>query len=99
MRRTLEEWLAYQQQIHARGIDMGLDRVRDVWKRMGAPRLAPGGGGGSGATVATGGGGGAISGGGTGVGAPGLDDNGGGGGATSGGGIEFPLAPAAPYPR
>ncbi len=41
MRRTLEEWLAYQQQIHARGIDMGLDRVREVWKRMGAPRLAP----------------------------------------------------------
>ncbi len=57
MRRTLEEWLAYQQQIHARGIDMGLDRVRDVWKRMGAPRLAPtvitvGGTNGKGSTVA-----------------------------------------------
>jgi dihydrofolate synthase/folylpolyglutamate synthase len=57
MRRNLEEWLAYQQQIHARGIDMGLDRVREVWKRMGAPRLAPtvitiGGTNGKGSTVA-----------------------------------------------
>jgi dihydrofolate synthase/folylpolyglutamate synthase len=57
MRRTLEEWLAYQQQIHARGIDMGLDRVRDVWQRMGAPRLATtvitvGGTNGKGSTVA-----------------------------------------------
>ena len=57
MRRTLEEWLAYQQQIHARGIDMGLERVRDVWNRMGAPRLAPtvitvGGTNGKGSTVA-----------------------------------------------
>ena len=57
MQRTLEEWLAYQQQIHARGIDMGLDRERDVWKRMGAPPLAPavitvGGTNGKGSTVA-----------------------------------------------
>lgn len=57
MRRTLEEWLAYQQQIHARGIDMGLDRVREVWRRMGAPRLARtviavGGTNGKGSTVA-----------------------------------------------
>jgi dihydrofolate synthase/folylpolyglutamate synthase len=57
MQRTLEEWLAYQQQIHARGIDMGLERVRDVWNRMGAPRLAPavvtiGGTNGKGSTVA-----------------------------------------------
>jgi dihydrofolate synthase/folylpolyglutamate synthase len=57
MRRNLEEWLAYQQQVHARGIDMGLDRVRAVWQRMGAPRLAPvaitvGGTNGKGSTVA-----------------------------------------------
>lgn len=57
MRRNLEEWLAYQQQVHARGIDMGLDRVREVWRRMGAPRLAPtvitvGGTNGKGSTVA-----------------------------------------------
>lgn len=39
--KTLDEWLAYQQGIHARGIDLGLDRVREVWRRMGAPRPAP----------------------------------------------------------
>ncbi|HET7610572.1 MAG TPA: bifunctional tetrahydrofolate synthase/dihydrofolate synthase [Rhodanobacteraceae bacterium] len=39
--KTLDEWLAYQQTIHARGIDMGLDRVAEVWRRMGAPRPAP----------------------------------------------------------
>ena len=57
MRRNLEEWLAYQQQVHARGIDMGLDRVREVRRRMGTPRLAPvvitvGGTNGKGSTVA-----------------------------------------------
>jgi dihydrofolate synthase/folylpolyglutamate synthase len=55
--KTLDEWLAYQQQIHARGIDMGLDRVRAVWEHMGAPRPAPvvitvGGTNGKGSTVA-----------------------------------------------
>ena len=55
--KTLSEWLAYQQQIHARGIDMGLDRVRAVWQRTGAPRPAPtvitvGGTNGKGSTVA-----------------------------------------------
>ncbi|HKV66210.1 MAG TPA: bifunctional tetrahydrofolate synthase/dihydrofolate synthase [Rhodanobacteraceae bacterium] len=55
--KTLDEWLDYQQQIHARGIDMGLDRVREVWRRMGAPRPAPlvitvGGTNGKGSTVA-----------------------------------------------
>ncbi|MDE2271416.1 MAG: bifunctional tetrahydrofolate synthase/dihydrofolate synthase [Xanthomonadaceae bacterium] len=55
--KTLDEWLAYQQQIHARGIDMGLERVREVWRRMGAPRPAPvvitvGGTNGKGSTVA-----------------------------------------------
>jgi len=54
--KTLTEWLQYQQQIHARGIDMGLDRVREVWQRMGAPRPAPmvitvGGTNGKGSTV------------------------------------------------
>jgi dihydrofolate synthase/folylpolyglutamate synthase len=57
MQRTLEEWLAYQQQVHAHGIDMGLDRVREVWRRMGAPRPAPtliavGGTNGKGSTIA-----------------------------------------------
>ncbi|MBN8736297.1 MAG: bifunctional tetrahydrofolate synthase/dihydrofolate synthase [Xanthomonadales bacterium] len=55
--RTLAEWLDYQQQIHTRGIDMGLDRVRAVWQRMGAPRPAPvvitvGGTNGKGSTIA-----------------------------------------------
>ena len=55
--KTLDDWLAYQQQIHARGIDMGLERVREVWRRMGAPRPAPvvitvGGTNGKGSTVA-----------------------------------------------
>jgi dihydrofolate synthase/folylpolyglutamate synthase len=39
--KTLGEWLAYQQTLHVRGIDMGLDRVDEVWRRMGAPRPAP----------------------------------------------------------
>src|SRR5512142_1344992 len=55
--KTLGEWLAYQQTIHARGIDMGLERVREVWTRMGDRRLAPvviavGGTNGKGSTVA-----------------------------------------------
>jgi len=55
--KTLAEWLDYQQQIHARGIDMGLERVREVWQRMDAPRPAPvvitvGGTNGKGSTVA-----------------------------------------------
>ncbi|TAN00782.1 MAG: hypothetical protein EPN40_03415, partial [Rhodanobacteraceae bacterium] len=55
--KTLGEWLAWQQQIHARGIDMGLERVREVWRRMGTPRPAPvvitiGGTNGKGSTVA-----------------------------------------------
>ena len=55
--KTLAEWLTYQQQIHTRGIDMGLERVREAWQRMGAPRPAPvvitvGGTNGKGSTVA-----------------------------------------------
>ena len=55
--RTLAEWLDYQQGVHALGIDLGLDRVRAVWQRMGAPSLAKrvitvGGTNGKGSTVA-----------------------------------------------
>ena len=57
MKRTLQEWLDYQQRVYARGIDLGLDRVREVWRRMGAPRIARavitvGGTNGKGSTVA-----------------------------------------------
>lgn len=55
--KTLDEWLAYQQTIHPRGIEMGLDRVGEVWRRMASPRPAPvvitvGGTNGKGSTVA-----------------------------------------------
>jgi dihydrofolate synthase/folylpolyglutamate synthase len=55
--RTLAEWLDYQQRIHPRSIELGLDRVRMVWRRMGAPAPAPvvitvGGTNGKGSTVA-----------------------------------------------
>ncbi|RUL72195.1 bifunctional tetrahydrofolate synthase/dihydrofolate synthase [Dyella choica] len=54
---TLAEWLDYQQNIHALGVDLGLDRVRAVWQRMGAPAIAQrvitvGGTNGKGSTVA-----------------------------------------------
>lgn len=57
MSRSLDDWLAYQQTIHPRGIDMGLGRIQEVWQRMGAPRPAPvvitiGGTNGKGSTVA-----------------------------------------------
>lgn len=55
--KSLDEWLAYQQHLHAVGIDLGLERVREVWRRMGAQRPAPvvitvGGTNGKGSTVA-----------------------------------------------
>ncbi|TLY51315.1 MAG: bifunctional tetrahydrofolate synthase/dihydrofolate synthase [Gammaproteobacteria bacterium] len=55
--RTLDEWLDYQQRVHALGVDLGLARVGEVWRRMGAPRIAPtvitvGGTNGKGSTVA-----------------------------------------------
>ncbi len=55
--KTLGEWLAYQQHLHASAIDLGLERVRAVWQRMGARRPAPivitvGGTNGKGSTVA-----------------------------------------------
>lgn len=54
---TLAEWLDYQQSVHALGVDMGLQRVRAVWERMGAPAIAKrvitvGGTNGKGSTVA-----------------------------------------------
>lgn len=55
--KTLDEWLAYQQAIHPHGIEMGLERVGEVWWRMASPHLAPvvitvGGTNGKGSTVA-----------------------------------------------
>ncbi|MEO6799723.1 MAG: bifunctional tetrahydrofolate synthase/dihydrofolate synthase [Rhodanobacter sp.] len=38
---TLAEWLAYQERVNVHSIELGLDRVREVWQRMGAPRPAP----------------------------------------------------------
>ncbi|MEO7198972.1 MAG: bifunctional tetrahydrofolate synthase/dihydrofolate synthase [Dokdonella sp.] len=38
---TLAQWLDYQQRIHPREIELGLGRIREVWQRLGAPRLAP----------------------------------------------------------
>lgn len=54
---TLAQWLDYQQRVHALGVDLGLDRVRAVWQRMGAPDIARrvitvGGTNGKGSTVA-----------------------------------------------
>lgn len=55
--RTLEEWLDYQLSVHALGVDLGLARVREVWRRMDVARVAPvvitvGGTNGKGSTVA-----------------------------------------------
>lgn len=55
--KTLDEWLAYQQTIHPRGIEMGLERVGEVWRRMASPRparvvITVGGTNGKGSTVA-----------------------------------------------
>jgi len=38
MPRTLDEWLEYQLTTHVRGVDLGLARVGEVWRRLGAPR-------------------------------------------------------------
>lgn len=55
--RNLEEWLEYQQRIHPREIELGLERIRAVWERLGSPAPAPtvisvGGTNGKGSTVA-----------------------------------------------
>jgi dihydrofolate synthase/folylpolyglutamate synthase len=57
MTRTLAEWLAYQEGVNPRSIELGLERVRAVWQRMGTPRIARhvitvGGTNGKGSTVA-----------------------------------------------
>lgn len=39
--RTLAEWLEYQSRLHPREIELGLERIRTVWKALGAPRPAP----------------------------------------------------------
>ncbi len=41
MTRNLAAWLAYQDLVNVHSIELGLDRVREVWQRMGAPRPAP----------------------------------------------------------
>jgi dihydrofolate synthase/folylpolyglutamate synthase len=55
--QTLSDWLDYQQRVHPRAIELGLERVREVWRRLGAPAPAPvaitvGGTNGKGSTVA-----------------------------------------------
>lgn len=55
--RRLEDWLDYQQRTHPNAIALGLDRVREVWRRLGERRPAPvvitvGGTNGKGSTVA-----------------------------------------------
>jgi len=57
MTRTLDEWLAYQERVNVRSIELGLDRVRAVWERMGAAAparrvITVGGTNGKGSTVA-----------------------------------------------
>ncbi|MET0229428.1 MAG: bifunctional tetrahydrofolate synthase/dihydrofolate synthase [Rhodanobacteraceae bacterium] len=54
---NLDDWLDYQQRVHPRAIALGLDRVREVWTRLGTPAPAPvvitiGGTNGKGSTVA-----------------------------------------------
>ncbi len=55
--RTLADWLALQQGVHARSIDLGLERVREVARRLGllqpaCPTVIVGGTNGKGSTVA-----------------------------------------------
>ena len=35
--RTLDEWLAWQASLHSEEIELGLDRVSDVWRRLNCP--------------------------------------------------------------
>ncbi len=37
---TLDEWLAWQEQLHPNEIELGLDRVRHVWQRLSLPAFA-----------------------------------------------------------
>jgi dihydrofolate synthase / folylpolyglutamate synthase len=57
MNRTLNDWLEYQLQIHPKSIDMGLERIAEVAKRLGIKKPAArvitvGGTNGKGSTVA-----------------------------------------------
>lgn len=57
MSRSLSEWLTYQESVNVRSIELGLERVRAVWQRMGASAPARrvvtvGGTNGKGSTVA-----------------------------------------------
>ncbi len=57
MSRTLAQWLSYQERVNVHSIELGLERVRAVWQRMGSPRPAArvitvGGTNGKGSTVA-----------------------------------------------
>ena len=57
MTRNLAEWLTYQERVNVHSIELGLDRVREVWQRMGAPApackvITVGGTNGKGSTVA-----------------------------------------------
>jgi len=38
---SLEQWLDYQLRVHPREMELGLERVAKVWRRMGAPAAAP----------------------------------------------------------
>ncbi|MGH8029229.1 MAG: bifunctional folylpolyglutamate synthase/dihydrofolate synthase, partial [Arenimonas sp.] len=40
MKRTLEQWLDYQQQVHPKSIDMGLERICAVAVRLKLARPA-----------------------------------------------------------
>lgn len=56
--RGLDDWLALLERRHPKAIDLGLERCRDVWHRMGSPQPAPrtfviAGTNGKGSTVAT----------------------------------------------
>ncbi|ALN90348.1 bifunctional tetrahydrofolate synthase/dihydrofolate synthase [Lysobacter gummosus] len=57
MQRTLADWLSYIERIHPKSIDMGLERIRIVWQRLGLQRpgrevITVGGTNGKGSTVA-----------------------------------------------
>lgn len=54
---SLADWLDYQLCVHPRSIELGLERVAEIWRRLGAPAPAPvvitvGGTNGKGSTVA-----------------------------------------------
>ncbi|HHQ40890.1 MAG TPA: bifunctional tetrahydrofolate synthase/dihydrofolate synthase [Chromatiales bacterium] len=38
---TLEAWLRWQETLHPRAVELGLERVSSVWRALGAPRPAP----------------------------------------------------------